>query len=374
MKYYYCYNIKNGLFEEEIEYAKDLGLYIYYDELEDKFFDKYHNEINIKGILIFPRSGVQESNKLVNNIIRHGGNSLVKKEDYDQTLNWPYYIKTKRNNIILSGRQILETPQIIVDIFGTNKVFFKTKHKNFSGIIDISNFLGKNNAFISALKEHLDDDFIISDAVNIDKDKHGPLEYRAFVIKNEIFNISRISENLLCSIPKEVIDKLREVVNILKETDFPKSYVIDLFIYTDNRGKKSIDILECNPIIASGTYLYNSIFEKTLDLEHKCPSASIPKEKIKYSKRNRNTYSFNAVNNTTPSIFYHLPGGFAADWTSFRLFGTKSTKDSYFHISSTNRQINLLELKPIEQIITDDGNTTEILYDTKKLLRTIERQ
>ena len=111
MKYYYCYSIRSCFFDYEIEYAKELGTYIFYDEQQDKFFDRDNNPVDIRNKKVFPRTGTLEAKRLVETIIRHGGISIVKKEDYDLTLNWPYYLKTKRNNIILSGEQIINNPE-----------------------------------------------------------------------------------------------------------------------------------------------------------------------------------------------------------------------------------------------------------------------
>jgi len=350
MKYYYCYNTQKGLFEIEMTYAKDLGLYIFYDEEKDAFFDKDGNQIDIKDKPIFPRSGILQSKSLVDAIIRHGGNSLVKRKDYDKTLNWPYYIKTKRNNIILSGSQIISNPELIVNTFGNDTVFFKTKHKNFSRIIDISQLFNHHSAIYQTLKLHQDEDFILSDAVSIDKDEHGPLEYRAFIINGTIYNISRVSDSLLGRIPQIVLDILEDLVDSLKNTDFPLSYVIDLFIYKDKDDKRVVDVLECNPIIASGTYLYNSIFSQIADLIHTCPSSSIPKEKIKYGKANN--YSFNITDNIIPSIFYNLPKGFASDLTAISLFGYKPEGDIHFHMTNSNEQ-TIPSLSTIEVVNSD---------------------
>lgn len=362
MNYYYCYSIKKGLFDDEMAYAKDLGVYIFYDENVDAFFDKDGIPFDIKDKKIFPRTGVLQAKTLVDAIIKHGGYSLVTNEDFDKTTNWPYYIKTKRNNIILSGKQILENPQMIINIFGNDKVFFKTKHKNYSEIIKVSNFFEQESAFLKTIKEHEDEDFIISDAVSIEEDEYGLIEYRAFIVNNEIINISRVSGYLLGFIPKEVLDKSNDIINNLKKTDFPKSYVLDLFIYNNEKNKKVVDVLECNPIISSGLYLYNSVFEKQQDLLHKCPSISIPKEKLKSSKSKY--YGFNVKETRRPSITYNMPGGFSADLTSFTFFGTKASKGAFFHFSTGN--INLLGLDeaskekatPIENDL-DIGLTSE---------------
>lgn len=51
-------------------------------------------------------------------------------------------------------------------------------------------------------------------------------------------------------------------LNIVK--NYPGTYVVDLM--EDSNGL--IDIVEFNPIEASGMYLYNSICDKSLDLKH----------------------------------------------------------------------------------------------------------
>lgn len=313
MKYYYCFSSNSNLFRGEIDYARSLGNIIFYDYNRDIFLDNDNNQIDISDMVIFPRSSIKESIRLLGAIKRHNGKSIISVEDYYKTLNWPYYIKTKRNCIILSGSEIINNPKLLIDMFGYDKVFFKTKDKNFSGIIDISNLLDLNSPFYLALKDHLDEDFIISQVVSIDSDKYGLLEYRAFVIQGEVFNVSRIGNDLPNDIPNDVISKLKEIVNYLKENSFSNSYVIDLFIYIDKKGNRIVDVLECNPIIASGTYLYNSIFNKNFSLDNAC-----------FNKRN-----FNGSNMTRfSSAFYNMSSGFSADLTSYTLFGYKSNGDT----------------------------------------------
>ena len=362
MKYYYCYLKDNKLFETEIKYAKMLGLYIFYDESVDIFYDEFNNPINIKGMNIFPRTGISQVETLLEALNRHQGNSLVNQLDYEKTLNWPHYIKTIRNNIVLTGEQIINNPNYIRSIFGNNKIFFKTKKKNYSQIIDISTLYQDNSPFIKTIKKHINDEFIISDEVFIEQDKNGPLEYRAFIINGNIYNISRISNTLLCTIPKEVIKKTQEIISNLKETDFPKSYVIDLFIYKNRFGKKEVDVLECNPIIASGIYLYNSVIEKIKDLEHVCPSASIPKEKTMFDEHNK--YSFNIRSKVIPSIYYKLPGGFASDLVSFSIFDQESNPTTYIHLDTSNInflnfQFQNITLLNDEDIINNDEEIDE---------------
>lgn len=334
---YYCYSIKRGLFDNEMQYAKDTNVYIFYDEETDKFYTKEEKELDINGLNIFPRTGALQANKLLNAIIRHKGNCLIKETDYNITLDWPNYIETKRKNIIITGKEILENPNKIVDMFGNNKVFFKTKNKNYSGIIEVLDLTNSSRIINKALETHQNEDFIISDVVDILKDDFGPLEYRCFVVNNKILNVSRVHDYLYHKIDENIIFEIQNYIERLEKTDFPDSYVIDIFEYIDEFGEKNIDILECNPIIASGTFLYNSVFLRDYNLLHTNPEENIPLE----NKNNKKSkyYGYEVEGNTRTSICYNLPGGFAADCMSIKMFG-RVTKGSFLHIDSGGKNVD----------------------------------
>ena len=116
------------------------------------------------------------------------------------------------------------------------------------------------------IEAHQDDDFIISDVVEIMRDGFGPLEYRGFVIDGELFNVSRVHDYLMERVPEEYINKMKNVIESVKDSEFPKTFVVDVFSYVDDKGNSCVDVLECNPLVASGTYLYNSVFSKTSTL------------------------------------------------------------------------------------------------------------
>ena len=133
----YCFSTTQGTFRSDSLYAKELGIYIFYDEEKDIFVDRDNNIVDIRGMDLFPRTGVLQAKTLVDSILKHGGRSLVTHDDYEKTLNWPNFVKTSRNNIIMSGKEIIEKLNYILELFGEDKVFFKTKNKNFSGIIEV---------------------------------------------------------------------------------------------------------------------------------------------------------------------------------------------------------------------------------------------
>lgn len=353
---YYCYSIKKGLFDTEMNQAKDLGVYLFYDEDKDLFLDQNNNIIDIKDKKIFPRTGVLQAPTLLNAISKHKGISIIDNIDYEKTLNWPMYINTQRTSIIISGKEIIANPDAIIDQFGMDSVFFKTKDKNYSQVIEIDKFLDKESPFYKALETHQDDEFIISDVVEIIETETGMLEYRAFIVEGEIFNISRAHDYLLGNIPENVLEKLTSMITKLKDTDFPTSYVMDLFICKGKENKTYVDVLECNPICSSGTYLYNSVLQKTSDLVHNCPSRAIPVEKIKFGPASQ--YGFDVRCGTRASIYYELPGGFAADITSFALFGTPSSKMSYIHIDTcSNIDPSNIFIGEMETITSDSEYT-----------------
>ena len=350
---HYAFSAEFGSFALEAKYAKDLGLYLFYDEEKDVFLDKDGNVVDITGMDIFPRTGVLQAEALTNAIYNHGGVSTwVKQGDYEKVLNWPNYIKTKRRNLIMTGKEILENPERIVELFGQEKVFFKTKNKNYSQIIDVEKFFSKEGNFYQALNAHQDDDFILSDVVDIREDDYGMREFRGFVFDGRIGNISRVHDYLVCIVNPDFEFKIKDILKELEGTDFPKSFVIDLFEYYDENGMRQIDVLECNPIIASGTYLYNSVFGRKGYLNHMPirdsmdPYDTIPDEKLKYGPVDM--YSTDCSVKGRPSICYELPGGFAADLVSFALFGGRSN-GMYIHFDTEN-DINPENIGPVTRV------------------------
>ena len=351
----YCFSTTEGTFRSDSLYAKELGIYIFYDEKKDIFIDKDNNIVDIKEMDLFPRTGVLQAKALVDSILKHGGKPLVTHDDYETTLNWPNYVKTNRKNVIMSGKEIIENPNYILELFGEDSVFFKTKNKNYSGIIEIEKLLNKDDSFYKAISAHLDDDFIISEVIDIVQDEYGPLEYRGFVVNGKLLNVSRVHDFLLCTVPENVVSKMQQTIEELDSTSFPKSFVVDVFVCRDDKENTFVDVLECNPIVASGTYLYNSVFDSTEDFLHKCPSASIPVEKIKYGYTSE--YGFDVKNKPIPSICYQLPGGFAADILSFAFFDAPSN-GMFLHIDSFS-SLSLGNLGLTEVISSDSDFESE---------------
>lgn len=274
---FYCYDERVPLefYEKEIEVAKKKGQAIFYNDV-DGFKDSFGNKIDIKDKVIIPRTFIAQIADINEIIEQHGGLLAVSEIDYDTILNWPKYYKTKRKTIILSGEDLVQENTIseLEKAYG-DKIFLKTKEKNFSDVIPISLLKDKECNFYKALLSHLDKDFIVSSAINILEDEFGFKEYRCFVLNDEVANISRYTKSVLHSVNQDILDRAKEIVAFVKGV-MPSFYVVDLFEYEVD-GHKEIDVVEFNPIQASGLYLYNSAIDVSEDILHK-EQANLPFE------------------------------------------------------------------------------------------------
>lgn len=265
----YCYDERLPLesFKREIQLAVEKNIAVFYNE-ETGFVDSLGKRIDIKGKRIMPRTFVSTINQINEVILSNGGLLVLSHEDDEKILNWPKYYRPKRKAFIFKGKDLTneEIVNNIRKIFG-DRIFIKTKEKNFNGIIPTSLLEDKECNFYKALLCSLDTDFIVSGVVDLVKDEYGIKEYRCFVMDNEVANISRFTENVLHTIDQEVLDKAKELVSNLKGI-MPTCYVVDLFQYEVD-GRKEIDVVEFNPFHSSGVYLYNSAIEKGEDLLHK---------------------------------------------------------------------------------------------------------
>ena len=65
-----------------------------------------------------------------------------------------------------------------------DKVFLKTKKKDFNGLIDLTELFDKESDLRKAFSYHQDEEFIISEKVDVNQDEIGKEEYRVFIYKN----------------------------------------------------------------------------------------------------------------------------------------------------------------------------------------------
>jgi hypothetical protein len=206
----------------------------------------------------------------------------------------------------------------IYEVFGKNpEVFFKTAKKDFNGIVDLTELYEEESDLRKAIKLHEDEEFILSEKVPVNEDEIGRQEYRIFIYQGRIMNISRITDTTYHTIPEDLIEYIEELLTSIPH-NFPKSFVLDVFSYGH-----MYDILECNPIEASGRYLYNSVFSISQDLLH-TNIESIPEEK------DSTQVSYSAEETMKPSTLVKVQDSFAKDYDDIKRYGKKV--EGFVHI------------------------------------------
>lgn len=301
--------------DAEMALAKKKGIGILYDAENDTFIDFESNIVNINGVYVFPRTGSAQIYGINDAIIRHGGIPVLSNEEVDIVNSWPNYVQTKRNIKVYNGSELCDDEVIskIEEQFGT-RFFFKTKKKDFKDIIDISLFKNKECAFFKALSEHKDDEFFISDEVEVVSDNLGIEEYRVFVEEGRVMNISRMTTDVFHRISPDVVEYALTMVDALRDK-FPSYYSFDVF-RTKKNGSTLLDVVEFNPIHAAGIYLYNSIIDESRDLEH-INERGIAREFM--GTIGACTYDGSVINNRENT--YKIPDSFSSDLRSFAIEG-----------------------------------------------------
>lgn len=335
----------------EMELSKTNGNGILYDNKLKKFIDFDDNEVNINGKLIFPRTGAIQIYEMNDKIVNQGGILIVTNKQIDMIEDWPKYYLTDRKMQILTGAELIDSNVIskLENIYG-KELFLKTKSKNFSSVIPIELLKDKECAFYKALSYHLDEDFIVSERVDITEDQYGMREYRCFIVNNQVYNISRLTVDVLHKIDNKVLEKAEEVVNSLKNK-ISGYYVLDLFEYQSN-GCSYIDVLELNPIHSSGLYLYNSAMEKSYDMLHE----DVRNVSREFSEKVDECSIDGYVINNRDSL-YDIRNSFAGDLRSICLTGDRgllfSTRTN-LSVSEFARHTKMYEFEHMKPITDEE--------------------
>lgn len=357
----YCFdkNLPWDFSKREMAISKMSSNGILYDSELKVFTDFEGKIIDIKDKLIFPRTGVEQIYDMNDEIIHQGGFPVVSNDQIYIVESWPNYYSDERKSKLIKGRDLIDINIIknIEAVYG-QEIFIKTKSKNFSAVIPVSLLLDDSCAFYKALLHHLDEDFIISKKVNIVEDKYGRKEYRCFIVNDEIYNISRFMESVLHNIDSKLLNKAQKIVDKLKGV-FPSFYVLDLFEYQLD-GKIHIDVMEFNPIHASGIFLYNSCMNKSDDILH------TNLKKISYEfidKIDECTTEGKEFNDR--SILYDVPNSFSNDLRSICLTGEIGIGFVYdLNLSEADfaRHNPIYDFSP-DDILSEDFSSDVLLSD-----------
>lgn len=252
--------------QENVMLAQQKGKLLLFDLRTQTFIDNNGDTIDIKGKEIFPRCKIQDSEQLLNAIESHGGNSIVTRADSEIVENWFEYIGVGREILKTTFGELQDNLSFYEEKYGTS-FFVKTVKKGFAGICSVLQ-TGESKALFSFVgRSLLGGNMIISDnstpvlvtnALSILRDDYGKREWRVFVVRDRIWSISRVSDDLV-PIEPLITQKVQCIMNQISYiSSFPSSYCIDFFEY-ERDGKVIFDICELNPIESSGVYRNNDL-------------------------------------------------------------------------------------------------------------------
>ena len=119
--------------QREVMKAKELGKLLLFDSQNKCFINEFGERIDIEGKVIFPRSTIAESEKLMRYIEEAKGKSITSSSDYKKTELWFKKIKPKREYELVTMMDLEKNLSKYEKKLG--KFFFvKTVQKGFSGI------------------------------------------------------------------------------------------------------------------------------------------------------------------------------------------------------------------------------------------------
>lgn len=355
----YCFNAKhfndNERTNKEIEYAISKKVFIYYDEESNVFKDENDNEVDVTNKKVFPVSFIFQLPALIKALTDNGAIIPNTQDQIHMVEEWYNHIVTNRNMISFTGN-MLNDPELltyIYEVFGQNpEVFLKTAKKDYNGIIDLTELYEEESDLRKAIKLHEDEEFILSEKVEVNEDEIGQEEYRIFIYQGRIMNISRITDTVYHTIPEDLIEYVEELLTRIPQ-NFPKSFVLDVFSY-----QHMYDVLECNPIEASGRYLYNSVFSISEDLTH-TNIERIPEEK------DSTKVSYSSEETMKPSTLVKVQGSFAKDYDDIKRYGKRV--EGFVHIYGLPEGIKIDLDSLLGSITTIDEDSSFEDTPTKRL-------
>lgn len=356
----YCFYGKiapNARVECEIERSIAENSYIYYDYENKVFRDNNDQEIDIYKKEIMPTAGIFQINELLEKL--EVGEAVIPttRVEFEKIEEWYKYLETKRQLVSFTGRMLEDEAFLtyLYESFGSEvEVFLKTRNKDFNGFVLLEELFNSESDLRKAFSYHLEDEFLLSNKVNIDKDEIGNNEYRAFIKDGKIMNISRITDYIYHQIPGEILVYIEEILSDIDES-FPKTFVLDVFSYDG-----ILDILELNPMEASGRYLYNTIFEESNDLLH-LDVENVPKEKRK------DKLGYECNEDMCSSTTKMVDKSFAKDYEDIKKFGAR--QNGYIHIFSSKPgiKVDLSDILDLSVSVMDENDAENV--ETKNYQR-----
>lgn len=261
--------------KELMDSASDNNLLILFDRTTKKFYLD-GREIDVKGLVIFPRTFIPYEEELLTQLEEHGAISIQTRSDVEKVTNWPQKVQPVHRKVIQTTyKEFQDNAEKYRNIF--KNIFFKTaKKSNSSCVLRYYGYVNIGGRKLFATKPtlwdvSLDDDIFLSERFESIDDKENDMnckEYRVFVVNDTLLSISRSYVDYPTEVPDEVKSFVEEQINRVSSIpDFPSSYVLDVGqILMD--GREVIDIIEYNPISSSGLEVCNLLVDALVDSTH----------------------------------------------------------------------------------------------------------
>lgn len=257
--------------KELMDLAKENNMLILFDRSVKRFY-MGHEEIDVKGKIIFPRYFIPYEEELLNVLEENGAISIQTSYDLKKITNWPEMIQPIHRIVISTTYgEFQKNYEKYKSTF--KNIFFKTAEKShthcilkYFGHIEI----GENKFFVTKptlWNVSLEDTVFLSEAfesIEDEKNNMDCIEYRAFVLNNTLLSISRSYVDYPTEVPIEVEKFVEEQLNRASLIlGFPQSYVLDVGQVSID-GKQVIDIIEYNSISSSGLEVCNHLVDEIL--------------------------------------------------------------------------------------------------------------
>lgn len=260
----------------ELSYLKEMGLPFLFSKssrvlgsyfLKDlSFYDSEENSVkDLSSYQVLFRSLCGNVYNLINKSEELGAKNLIDSYHEKKVCRWTDFVddKYKKRKISRFKSKDLfdnkgDIDRNLLDEFSLdNKVFIKTEKKGHHGLINLDDIYSVfdigNNIMVHTGPES---DILISEPICFNKDEkiESPnLEYRCFIMQDEILNVSRyIDYDIDYDIPLDVINFVDNF--IANNPNFCFSYVLDVGI-DENRGPL---VVELNSFQSSGRYERNN--------------------------------------------------------------------------------------------------------------------
>ncbi|WP_347002854.1 hypothetical protein, partial [Coprococcus eutactus] len=195
----YCFVLQDlslisetNIFKLQEQYAVQLGKVCYCDLKNKKILDINNNMVDVRNMRICLRASISFMDEAIELLSCSGAVLLENFDDIERIYNWVELKIHNRKIYKLRYKDLLER-NIETDIINReDKIFLKSLKKGFSLICSREQFINCDKKLINILQNFLkwDDEILVSQYFDIEKDSLGKKEARFFVMNGEIISQS----------------------------------------------------------------------------------------------------------------------------------------------------------------------------------------